>query len=156
MPSRTTERDVYLPDGRWYDWWTGSALDGPVDDLGRRAARAARRCSVAAERSSRSPSLDDDGRIDDDVVTLRVFPGDGGGSIYDDDGETFEYRDGAYALRHYAVSTDSAGVGVRLSVAAGGHAPTRRLRLVTPNGAATEVIDTGAAVEVVLPVGPSS
>jgi alpha-glucosidase len=153
-PGRT-ERDVYLPEGRWYDWWTGRAFDGPVDIS---VAAPLEHLPLFGRGGTVVPLavVDDDGRTDDAAVTLRVFPGDGGGSIYDDDGETFEYRDGAYALRHYAVSTDSAGVAVGLSaVAAGGHAPTRRLRLLTPNGAATEVIDTGAAVEVVLPVGPA-
>ena len=79
-------------------------------------------------------TVDDDGRVDDELLTLRVFPGDGAGSIYDDDGETFEYRRGAFALRRYRVRTDGDETVVSLTGVEGGFASRRRLVFETPDG----------------------
>ena len=96
------ERDVYLPAGRWYDWWTGAAYDGPADES---VPAPLDRLPLFGRGGTLVPlaTLDDDGTVDDRSLTLRVFPGDGAGSIYDDDGETFDYRRGAFALRRYRV-----------------------------------------------------
>lgn len=142
-------RDVYLPAGRWFDWWTGEAHDGPVDidvdaplDRLPMFGRAGTVVPLAA--------VDDDGRIDDGALTLRVFPGDGEGVIYDDDGETFAYRDGAYALRRYRVTGDGESVTVSLSAVAGDFAPPRRVTFVTPDGTSTNVTVSSGAAEVLL------
>ncbi len=92
--------------------------------------------------------VDDDGMVDDDLLTLRVFPGEGAGSIYDDDGETFEYRRGAFALRRYRVRTDGDETVVSLTGVEGGYAKRRRLVFETPEGASAEVVDTGDPVDV--------
>ena len=86
--------------------------------------------------------------VDDELLTLRVFPGEGAGSIYDDDGETFEYRRGAFALRRYRVRTDGDETVVSLTGVEGGYAKRRRLVFETPEGASAEVVDTGDPVEV--------
>ena len=69
-PGRT-ERDVYLPEGRWYDWWTGGRSTVPSTS-GRRAVGVP---PVVRSRWNGRPLaiLDDNGRTDDDNVTLRVF-----------------------------------------------------------------------------------
>ena len=143
-------RDVYLPAGRWYDWRTGETYDGPAEvhvdaplDRLPLFARAGTLVPLAV--------VADDGTIDDSVLTLRVFPGDGEGVIYDDDGETFDYRNGAFALRRYQLRTDVATVTVSLSAADGLLTPTRRLVFLTPDGHTVEVNDRGDAAEVTLP-----
>ncbi len=91
---------------------------------------------------------------DHEPLTLRVFPGDGAGSIYDDDGETFDYRRGGSALRRYRVRTEHGVTVVSLSPVEGWFA-ARHHRLVfeSPDGASMEVVDTGDALEVALPTG---
>ncbi len=44
-------RDVYLPAGRWYDWWSGEAYEGPVD--GSVAAPLERLAAVRSRRNRR-------------------------------------------------------------------------------------------------------
>ncbi len=46
------QREVYLPAGGWYDWWTGEAHDGLADV---QVAAPGCRCSAAPARSCRSP-----------------------------------------------------------------------------------------------------
>ncbi len=144
------QRDVYLPAGRWYDWWTGEAYEGPADV---EVAAPLDRLPLFGRAGTVVPTatVNDDATIDDSVITLRVFPGDGEGSIYDDDGETFDHRDGAFALRRYRVASDGASVTVSLLATEGDFTPTRRIALVTPDGRTAEVLDTGEAVTVSLP-----
>jgi alpha-glucosidase len=139
-------RAVYLPAGRWYDWWTGGTHDGPTEvsvdaplDRLPLFARAGALVPVAV--------LDDAGRPNPAELTLRVFPGIGTGTLYDDDGESLAYRDGTFALRRYEVRGD--GV-VSLSAVEGSHRPARRLAFTTPDGRVAIVADTPDAVEVVL------
>jgi alpha-glucosidase len=143
-------RDVYLPAGRWYDWWTGDAHDGPADVS---VEAPLDRLPLFGRAGTVVPTakVRDDGTTDDSVITLRVFPGDGEGSIYEDDGETFEYRNGAFARRRYQVTSDGTEVAVGLSTVDGNLAPTRRIVFVTPLGHTAEVVDTGEPVGVSLP-----
>jgi alpha-glucosidase len=137
-------RDVYLPAGRWYDWWTGEAHDGPADV---EVAAPLDRLPLFGRAGAVVPiaTVVDDGAIDDSAITLRVFPGDGAGTIYDDDGETFAYRHGAFALRRYRVTSDDATVTVSLSAVEGDLEPTRRIAFLTLDGRTAEVIDPGGA-----------
>jgi alpha-glucosidase len=146
------ERDVYFPAGRWYDWWTGAAHDGPADEL----VAAPLDCLPLFGRGGTVVPLatvDDDGRIDDRSLTLRVFPGDGAGSIYDDDGETFDYRRGAFAVRRYRVIDVGHATVISLAEVEGEFPSRRRLVVESPDGATTELLDTGGAVDVTLTTG---
>jgi alpha-glucosidase len=147
------QREVYLPPGRWYDWWTGTAHDGPADIS---VAAPLERLPLFGRGGALVPlaSLDRDGRIDDTALTLRVLPGDGAGAVYDDDGDTFAYRDGAFSLRRYQVHTDGASSTVALSAVDGGLPVRRRLVFETPDGTSVDVIDNGNAVELTLPTEP--
>ena len=155
-PSATPDNvyaTVYLPAGRWYDWWSGEAYEGPVDAS---VAAPLDRLPLFGRGGTVVPlaTVDDDGMTDHEPLTLRVFPGDGAGSIYDDDGETFDYRRGGFALRRYRVRTEHGVTVVSLSPVEGWFA-ARHHRLVfeSPDGASMEVVDTGDALEVALPTG---
>ena len=149
-------RNVYLPTGRWYDWWSGEAYDGPteveVDAPLDRLPLFGRAGTVVPTATAGDDGNGDDGNVDDSAITLRVFPGDGEGSIYDDDGESFAYRHGAFALRRYRVRSDAASVTVSLSAVEGDLAPTRRFACVTPTGETAELIGTQEPTQVVLPL----
>jgi len=146
------QRDVYLPAGGWYTWWTGEAHEGPADVP---VAAPLDRLPLCGRAGTIVPlaTVNDDGTIDDSVVTRRVFPGDGDGAMYDDDGETLAYRHGASALRRSSLRTDGTTLTVNLRATAGDFPCSRRLVFVTPQGHSTELTDTGEAVQVSLPAG---
>jgi alpha-glucosidase len=148
-PGRSA-REVYLPAGRWYDWWTGTVHDGPIDIV---VDAPLDRLPLFGRAGTVVPLavLDGDGRTIGAAVTLRAFPGDGTGSIYDDDGESFAYRSGAFALRRYGVACDHAGTTVSLSAVIGDLSVRRHLVVTTPDGASVETLDTGAPVDIVVP-----
>ncbi len=47
-------------------------------------------------------------------LTVRVFPGDGGGRFYNDDGVSYAYRQGAFSLEQYGVARSAKSLAVRL------------------------------------------
>jgi alpha-glucosidase/alpha-D-xyloside xylohydrolase len=90
-----TSRDVYLPDGTWYDWWTGATTAGR-----RTVTRAVDLATLPLYvRAGAVIPLDPVRQYVDEPVTapttLRVHPGaDGAFTLYDDDGHTMDYRRG--------------------------------------------------------------
>jgi alpha-glucosidase/alpha-D-xyloside xylohydrolase len=87
-------RRVYLPEGQWFDWWTGEKLHGHrwIErgvDLGTIPiyARAGAVIPLDPVRQYTSQVVSDSTRV-------RIFPGaDGDFTLYDDDGKSLGYKD---------------------------------------------------------------
>jgi alpha-D-xyloside xylohydrolase len=97
---RVRSRDVYLPKvaGGWYDFWSGKhAGEGGVT----RAASPFERIPVHVRAGSIvpfGPELTHTGEKPADPLTLYVYAGaDGAFTLYEDDGESYEYERGAFA-----------------------------------------------------------
>ncbi len=90
-----TSRRLYLPRGRWYDFWTNEPVDG-----GREIERAVDLETMplyvrAGAIVPMGPVRQYTSEPVDDPLTLVVYPGaDGTFELYEDDGATFEYRSG--------------------------------------------------------------
>jgi alpha-glucosidase/alpha-D-xyloside xylohydrolase len=89
-------RRVYLPAGSWFDWWTGEKLDGkrwierPVDLA--TMPIYARAGAIIPLDPIRQYTAEPTAA----PTTLRIFPGaDGVFTLYDDDGQGLDYRDGS-------------------------------------------------------------
>ncbi len=91
-------RQVYLPEAKWYDFWTGSTIDGgrminaitPLDRLPL-YVRAGSILPLGPEEewSTEKPA---------DPIELRIYRGaDGDFSIYEDENDTYNYEKGVYA-----------------------------------------------------------
>jgi alpha-glucosidase/alpha-D-xyloside xylohydrolase len=92
-----THRELYLPAGQWHDFWTGEVLAGgrsirrPVDlaTLPLFVRAGAIMPTGPVKQRSDQPS--------EEPVLLTVYPGaDGVATLYEDDGTSFAYRDGAW------------------------------------------------------------
>lgn len=102
-----TRREIYLPEGRWYDFWSGRAFDGPTvveadAPLGRlplftRAGSVIPNWPVMQYVGERVP----------DPLTLHVFPGSGESLLYEDEGEGWEHKDGANRLSRFALRSEA-------------------------------------------------
>jgi alpha-glucosidase (family GH31 glycosyl hydrolase) len=93
-----TSRHVYLPEGTWYDWWTGEKVEGKkaVDKAVDLATMP-----IYTKAGSIIP-LDPVRQYTDEAVTspttLQVYPGaDGTFVLYDDDGNSLDYSKGTDA-----------------------------------------------------------
>jgi alpha-D-xyloside xylohydrolase len=93
-----TQRQVYFPPGQWYDFWTGATVQGgkfaqvsaPLDRLPL-YVRAGSIVPMGPEEeySNQKPA---------DPIELRVFSGgDGDFTLYEDQGDTYNYEKGQYA-----------------------------------------------------------
>jgi alpha-D-xyloside xylohydrolase len=115
-----TERHLYLPKAKWYDFWTGAAAnvaaDGgkfvdapaPID----RMPLYVRAGSIIPfgpeeEYSNQKPA---------DPIELRVYPGaDGSFTLYEDENDTYHYEKGACATipMQWNDSTRTLTIGAR-------------------------------------------
>ncbi|MGC9084414.1 MAG: TIM-barrel domain-containing protein, partial [Anaerolineae bacterium] len=109
-----TRRRVYLPAGRWYDFWTDALYEGPAWI---EAEAPLARIPVFVRAGAvvpTGPEMEDVGQRPTDPLTLHLYPpaeGEGGISfLYEDDGETMAYRRGEYRLHRFVLSADRSGV----------------------------------------------
>lgn len=119
---------VYLPAGVWYDYWTGERIEsGPKEDepcrkdgrlaeangqQGRWILREAPldTCPLYVKAGTILPTwpkLNYVGEKDTDTtLMLEIWPGSGSWEHFQDDGESFAYRDGAYNRYHCELTED--------------------------------------------------
>ena len=142
-PEEVGPYEVKLPPGIWFNYWTGERLD-------RRAPIAGRDLEIRdAKATGLPPVLVEPGPADLPVyvvggtilplaplvqatdekpsgpLTLRVFPGDNcQGTIYQDDGNTFDFRKGAYLRQNFScVAGPDGSVSVKLAAREGHYPP---------------------------------
>jgi alpha-D-xyloside xylohydrolase len=127
-----TQRRIYLPKGKWYDFWTGAKVEGgkfadvpaPLERMPL-YVRAGSIIPMAPEEeySNQKPA---------DPIELRVYPGaDGDFTIYEDEGDTYNYEKGQYATIpiHWNDTTHTLTVGARKG-SFSGMLETRRLNVI--------------------------
>lgn len=124
-------RSVYLPEGEWFDWWTGKKYSGkqyvhvltPLDTMPLFAK--------AGAIIPMQPSMNYIGEKAVDTITLNIFPGSGSFTLYDDDGESLSYQQGNFSTTNITVS----GTNVTIGKTEGKFTPPSRkylIRLHTP------------------------
>ena len=92
-----SSRTLYLPRGVWYDLWTNETLQG-----GREITRAVDLRTIpvyvrAGAVLPMDPLRQYTAERVDGALTLTVFPGaDGFSSLYEDDGDSFNFRKGEF------------------------------------------------------------
>jgi alpha-glucosidase len=94
-------RVVYLPAGEWFDYWTGEKYRGEQPII-RETPLAV--CPIYMKAGSIIPNYQAQnyvGEKDQSDLILDVYPGEGCYTHYQDDGETFKYRDGEFNLYRF-------------------------------------------------------
>ncbi|WP_236636859.1 glycoside hydrolase family 31 protein [Sinomicrobium soli] len=99
-------RIVYLPEGKWTNYWTGEQFDGkqylnvlcPLDQM-----------PVFIKGGAIIPGqevVQYVGEKDVDTITLDIYPdGNSSFTLYDDDGKSLDYQEGQYALTRVEVTS---------------------------------------------------
>lgn len=151
--------EVVLPDGVWYDYWTGkrveaktrAAWDAKTDEIGPKNVPNVLSLTVdppldtlpvyvrAGAIIPHAPIVQSTMQKPDGPLELRVYPGpDCHGSIYTDDGTSFAYKTGAYFRQSFTCEATPSGVTVKLSAPEGTFTPwwtQLRVTAYGPNGA---------------------
>lgn len=101
-----TKKMVYFPEGDWYDYWTGEHISGrqyrivdaPLDH-----------CPIYIKGGSIIPTYEVVQYVGEkpyDTLTLLTTPGAAEYEHFQDNGEDYAYRDGAYNLYRFTKSED--------------------------------------------------
>jgi len=100
------KRDVKFPTGDWYNYWTGEKyinpkylrFDSPIDN----APLFAKAGSIIP--TQQIVQFTDEAPIN--PLTIKIFPSENASTIlYEDDGNSFEYKKGYYCLRKISLET---------------------------------------------------
>jgi alpha-glucosidase/alpha-D-xyloside xylohydrolase len=144
-----TTREVYLPRGTWYDYWTGARIDGgseihrPVDL--ETIPLYVRRGSILPQ----GPLKQYTSEKGDGSVFVRVYPGaDSSFLLYEDDGRSFDYRQGEWMGTQ--MSWRERERKLHLSLASGSRFLGSEPRVITVelDGATQKVTFDGRPIEV--------
>ena len=111
--------DVWLPEGRWTDIYTGAIYDG-----GKKVKmyRGLESVPVLAREGAIIPMSSNDKENNwknPKDMTVRIFRGNNTFELYEDDGETNEYKNGNFAITRYTVSEDNGNLSFIISPAEG-------------------------------------
>jgi len=131
FPDELDDYAVTFPPVPWYDFWTGQ-----------RVARSAQGNAVLATATVEpqidflpvyvrggsilpmQPLVQDTDQKPDGPLELRVYPGpDCRGSLYDDDGTTFDYRHGDYLRVQYTCDATPGSLRLQIGAQRGSFAP---------------------------------
>ena len=95
----TVRNDIYLPNGRWIDYWDGTEFNGSTTLNGYAAPLEKLPMFVKAGAIiPMGPEMLYDGQKPMDPITFDVYPsGKSSFSMYEDDGSTQKYKAGAFA-----------------------------------------------------------
>jgi alpha-glucosidase/alpha-D-xyloside xylohydrolase len=144
-------RSAYLPAGRWYDFWTEEARDGGREigravDLGTLPlfVRAGAIVPLGPVKQYTSEAVDG-------PLTATVFPGaDGAFTMYEDDGQTFDYRRGEWMGIDMRWTDATRRLTLRLASGSRMRPPASRRIIVRVAGSSVtrDITFTGAPLEV--------
>jgi len=119
-------RAVYLPEGTWSDWWSGEAHQGPAHILAQAPLEQMPLYVRAGAIIPLAPVMQYVGERPLDPLTLRIWPGTGSFTLYEDDGDSFDYRQGAWATTTYRVRAEGEQIAVEIEPRQGGWTPPVR------------------------------
>jgi alpha-glucosidase len=121
------DRQVYLPPGDWYDYWTGKKYAGkstihvsaPLDYI-----------PLFVRGGGfifRQPVVQYTGQMPGNALRVLVAPAaESKSSLYEDDGESLAYRNGASLKREFRQTRDVGGITLEIGAPEGSFRPARR------------------------------
>ncbi|HYG59227.1 MAG TPA: TIM-barrel domain-containing protein, partial [Symbiobacteriaceae bacterium] len=138
-----TRRMVYLPEGTWYNLFTGERFEGRQHILAQAALDTVPLFIRGGTALPMGPEMPHSGAVPMETLTLHVYPGEGEFTLYEDEGDGYGYTCGGFARTRIAVGTNQVEVGAP----AGGYTPQwHQVELLLHGVTGTVTVD-GQAVE---------
>lgn len=122
-----TERDIYLPEGAWFDYWTGKSFEG-----GKTVQVPVTLDSIpmfvrAGGFLFRQPVVQSTDEMPGNPLVVLVAPAEQSESeLYEDDGRTVAYRDGQFMKRHFRQTNNGRRTTIEISAPRGSYRPAKR------------------------------
>lgn len=140
-----TTKDIYLPAGRWIDWFSGKAYDGgqtihlAIDNKTWSDIPLFIRDGAIIPTQ---PVMDYVGQHPVTELDVDVFPANQLTQFdyYDDDGSSYDYERGAYFLQSLSTQRNDATMQVDIAAASGSFKPALRFYLLKIHGGAAASI----------------
>ena len=132
FPEQPDDYRVTLPGDNWFDYWSGTAVDTKffskaTDALAVTIHPTLKDLPVYVRGGSivpTQPLVQSTSERPEGPLTLRVYPGaDCKGSLYQDDGTTFEYQKGGFLRLHFSCEMTENGWKVNISAREGQYKP---------------------------------
>jgi alpha-glucosidase len=120
-------RDVYLPAGDWFDYWTGKKYTGNATIQEPVTLASIPLFVRGGGFLFRQPVVQHTGEMPGQPLQVLVAPAAASiGSLYEDDGQTMAYRQGAFMRRTFRQAFDEKTWTVEVSAPAGTYRPAKR------------------------------
>jgi len=122
-----TEREIYLPKGDWFDYSTGKQFTG-----GQKIKLPVTLDSIpmfvrAGGFIFRQPVVQSTDQMPGNPLKILMAPaGKSESSLYEDDGETLDYRHGEFMKRRFHQTGDDQETTIKISAADGSYRPVKR------------------------------
>jgi alpha-glucosidase len=122
-----TDCDVYLPTGDWFDYWTGKKFDG-----GKTIQMPVTLETIPLFVRSggfifRQPVVQFTGQMPGNALCVLVAPAkESSASLYEDDGESLDYRNGQFMKRRFSQMSNDQQMTVKISTPEGSYRPAAR------------------------------
>jgi alpha-glucosidase len=122
-----TELEIYLPQGQWFDYWTGKQFTG-----GRTIHLPVTLDSIpmfvrGGSFVFRQPVVQSTGQMPGNALRVLVAPArESEASLYEDDGESLAYRNGHYMKRRFHQTSDDSLTTIGISAPEGTYRPAQR------------------------------
>ncbi|MGE0455775.1 MAG: TIM-barrel domain-containing protein [Vicinamibacteria bacterium] len=122
-----SERSVYLPAGDWYDFGTGARRAGGGSCVVPVSLESIPIFARAGAFVFRQPAVPHTGAMAGNPLQLDAYPAArSAGRLYEDAGDGFAYRAGAFLLRRFEQARDAGGVELRVAAPEGSWRPAPR------------------------------
>ncbi|MRW86628.1 DUF5110 domain-containing protein [Pseudoduganella sp. FT26W] len=151
--SQGWRRAIHLPEGRWFDYWDGRQATAGKDGRDIDLAVTLDKLPVFVRAGAILPMYPEmlyDGQKPKDVLTLDLYPqGASEYTLYEDDGNTRRYQDGAFSQQTIRMNAGADGVQVEVAPVAGkydGQLARRAYALRVLLRQRPAAVSTGAAV----------
>src|SRR4030095_12414409 len=144
-------RNVYLPRGSWYDFWTEEKIEGGQETIKSVDLATMPLFVRAGAIIPFGPFKQYTEEKVDSPVTIQIYPGaDASFTLYEDDGKTFDYRRGQWMGVRMTWNERNRRLSLRLAETSKMLLPGRRtfdIRVV-PNKSTRSIVFQGRPIEV--------
>jgi len=127
---RARSREVYLPAGRWLEFFSGKEYEGPGT---RRVGAPFERIPVFLREGAvipMGPPMQYTDEKAPDPLTLEIFPGKGAFRLWEDDGVSMDYERGAFACTPVSTEKTAEALLVKIGPREGiFHVPERKVKV---------------------------
>lgn len=122
-----TQRAVYLPEGDWYNYWTGESLKGGQTIQLPVTLKSIPMFVRAGGFIFNQPVVQSTDQMPGNALKVLIAPAKNSASwLYEDDGETLDYRNGNFMKRQFSQVRDKKQTIIKVSGPDGSYRPTQR------------------------------